>query len=480
MDETVQIDNLRVRYANTDAVALDGVSLRMSAGECLGLVGENGSGKSTFAQSVVGIIPEFFRANVAGTIRVSGQSLEDLSIVNRLGAIAYSFQDIDSQVLFGNVREVLGLGETSTRLDLIEEAIGVLGLEPLLNRFPSELSGGQLQRLAVATALRRGPKLILYDEAVTALDPRARECFGALVNQLSRRGHSLILIGQRAQILAPYAHRMVAMVAGRLADDVAATPVPPTERRAWTDLWESVDAQGALPCAIGLALNAVCYRYGGSDAFTFGPLNAEVNPGEIIALVGENGSGKSTLFKLILGALRPRTGTLRFSMSGGRIIDRARDVSLNALFQNPSAQLIGSTVAEELSAYFDSSGTWLPPGLLHAILDLCPFLRLERDPLELSYGEQKILCLIGLLTGGRGLLLLDEPEQGLDERHLAALRSWLDHLRKWRRQTLLFATHDMELAATCADRVWMFSQGSLARDYLRPSMGELLAAFDGR
>lgn len=361
----------------------------------------------------------------------------------------------------------------------MEEAIAVLGLEPLLARFPSQLSGGQAQRLALASALRRGPDLILYDEATTALDPLARNRFGTLVNSLSRRGHALIMIGQRARMLEPYAHRMMAMVAGCLTDPVAVADVSTAEQQTWSDLWKSLDSAGLTPSPVGLELKGVQYRYRGSDAFTFGPLDTHVNPGEIIALVGENGSGKSTLFKLILGAFRPKMGQLRFSTYNKRIFHQTHDVSLNALFQNPSVQLIGSTIAEELKASLEALDISLSVGLIDRIFSIFPFLHPDRDPLELSYGQQKILCLLGLSAGGHGLILLDEPEQGLDERHLALLRNWLDHLRRGRRRTLLFATHDLEFAASCADRVWIFSQGNLAGDYLQPCTKELVAAFHG-
>jgi energy-coupling factor transporter ATP-binding protein EcfA2 len=288
------------------------------------------------------------------------------------------------------------------------------------------------------------------------------------------------MIGQRHSLLAPYSSRILALDGGRLTAGEPDEPRSASQPAAWGELWKLVDAHGPPPSPVGLSLRGLSHRYRGSDGFTLGPIDAEVDQGEVIALVGANGSGKSTLFKLILGALKARSGTHRFVMPNGTRHERVEEISLGVLFQNPSVQLIGSTVAEEIMGGRGPVEAQALTPIVDRIIELFPFLDRDRDPLELSFGQQKVLCLLGLSIEGRGLVLLDEPEQGLDENHLSLLRSWFDHVRRERRQTLFYATHDMDLAADCADRVWVFSDGLLSADLRRPTAGELLGIFHAR
>jgi energy-coupling factor transport system ATP-binding protein len=479
LKSSVSIDGLTVRYSDAQSDTLQDITLTLPAGARLGLVGKNGSGKSTLAYSIIGIVPEFFPAQVSGEIQIDDHRLASLPIARRLDFVGYSFQDVDSQILFGTVRDILGLKERSTDVELVELAIDLLELQPMLGRLPDQLSGGQAQRLALTAALRRGPKLVLYDEATTALDLLGRDRFCKLVQLLSERGHTLVLIGQRTKLLAPYAERMAVLSERQLIFGASSQLLSPSERLDWKAIW-TFSQQTVISCApVAITFSNVVNRRRGIRDFIFGPISLFIDSGQIVALVGPNGSGKSTLFELVLGTLRPQKGEICFALNYGIITDDVTRTRPGLLFQNPSNQLVGSTIREELSIAFGSKSSNQLAEFIDLLQHSFPYLYPERDPLELSYGQQKILGLVDLMGSQHGLLLLDEPEQGLDEEHVLFFQQWLIYLRERRSSTVLFATHDLEIASFCADRVLLLEHGRVIKDYKNPSLEQLIEGFNG-
>lgn len=184
-----------------------------------------------------------------------------------------------------------------------------------------------------------------------------------------------------------------------------------------------------------------------------------------------------TLLELLLGAKRISGGKITYGAEIKTSTNNSTDVRIGILYQNPSSQILGASIKEELSTIVAGERRNQQIEFLELISSAFPYLVPERDPLELSYGQQKVLGLIGLMVGNYNLLLLDEPEQGLNEGHVAFLKQWLAFLREEQRATVIFTTHDLLLATTVADRIILMNQGHIAKEFTRTTVEELESSF---
>jgi energy-coupling factor transport system ATP-binding protein len=361
----------------------------------------------------------------------------------------------------------------------VEEVALALGIAHLLDRPTDELSGGELQRVALGAALVGRPRLILLDEPTSQLDPVAGDELIALLRRLGEDFDTAILLAEhRLERCLPFADRAIAMRAGRVACDAS-----PAEFLAWAceeapelatpgarllsglgiapaagvKAARSVLRHGGLlPAASDVASVPLEARRPGAVALRFdrvwheidrGPtilrgVSLSVVAGERIALMGRNGAGKSTLLRHAAGVMRPTRGK----------IERAGRVAL--LLQNPTDYLVHDRVSEEASA-----------SALATVGLGDPALR-SRHPRDLSGGEKQRLALAIVLDGVGGdgyepvVVCLDEPTRGMDRRRkdeLAALLCELD-------AAVIVATHDPEFAAAFADRVILLADGAPIAD----------------
>jgi energy-coupling factor transport system ATP-binding protein len=354
----------------------------------------------------------------------------------------------------------------------VEEAALALGIAHLLDRPTDELSGGELQRVALGAALVGRPELILLDEPTSQLDPVAGDELIALLKRLGEDFDTAILLAEhRLERCLPFADRAIAMRGGRVVCDAS-----PAEFLAWacghapelaTPGAQLLFGLGLAPAAgvkaarsalrgRGLLLGAEAPRVSdvrrpAREAIRFervwheldrGPAilrgaSLTVRAGERVALMGRNGAGKSTLLRHAAGLMRPTRGK----------VERAGRVAL--LLQNPTDYLVHDRVEQEASA-----------GALATVGLGDPALRV-RHPRDLSGGEKQRLALAIVLDGvDAAVVCLDEPTRGMDRRRkdeLAALLCELD-------AAVIVATHDPEFAAAFAQRVILLADGAPIAD----------------
>jgi energy-coupling factor transport system ATP-binding protein len=469
----LDLQNIWVSYWHDKEWVLRGLNLQLKKGECLGIIGNNGSGKSTLAHALIGVIPYITPGQIKGDAYLDNKDLFSKNLDERLSQIGYSFQDIESQVLFGKVSDVLGMRESDSNKELLRMAVEYLQVGHLLKRSPDELSGGEAQRVALITALRRGPNLVLYDEATSALDPTTRRAFGRLLTQLKSEGRIIILLGQRSEILKPYCSNLRALINGRLSVDPIPRCVDAYSRERAEDFWYTMMKHQIRKKIPELKLNGIKFTRKRFD-FTLGPIDLHIAPGEIIAVVGPNGSGKTTLFLLLMGILRSGAGTF---VLGHREYTSARNhlwvKTITMTFQSPLSQIIGATVQEELKETVSSMIPLEEQQIRNQFLEYFPYLSFDKDPLQLSYGQQRMLTLIGTLLSDHPIFIIEEPEQGLDSSSLEYIKAWFRMNRQNRTRTVLFSTHDLELAAELSDRCLLLVNGKVVSQISTDSPTEL-------
>jgi len=482
------LDRVTYTYPGAAVPALDDVTLEVAPGELVVLAGASGSGKSTLLRAANGLVPHFHGGRFAGRVTVAGMDTREHGPGELAAAVGTLFQDPETQIVMGTVRAELALplenrGEGAPAVARgVEEVALALGIAHLLDRPTAELSGGELQRVALGAALVGRPALILLDEPTSQLDPVAGDELIALLRRLGEDFDTAIVLAEhRLERCLPFADRAIAMRAGRVACDAS-----PSNFLAWacsearelaTPGARLLFGLGAAPAAGVKAARSALRRRGllatvpappardvrrpAREAIRFdrvwheldrGPailrgVSLLVGAGERVALMGRNGAGKSTLLRHAAGLIRPTRGKV---VPAGRVA---------LLLQNPTDYLVHDRVEQEASA-----------GALATVGLGDPALR-ARHPRDLSGGEKQRLALAIVLDDPEHeavVVCLDEPTRGMDRRRkdeLAALLCELD-------AAVIVATHDPEFAAAFAERVILLADGAPIAD---GSPGEVLA-----
>jgi energy-coupling factor transport system ATP-binding protein len=489
------------RYPDSAVQALSGLTLDIEAGSFVVVAGESGSGKSTFLRAACALVPHFHGGEVEGELAVGGLDVRDHGPHDLAAVCGTVFQDPETQVVLSGVRAELSLpleqrGDAPAAIArAVEETALALGVAHLLDRQTATLSGGELQRVALAAALVTRPALLLLDEPTSQLDPVAGDELIWLLRRLNEEwGTAVLLAEHRLERCLGAADRVLAFDGGRIACDAVPAeflawsvdrapalatpaarlfaeaglrPLPPSVKRARAllqgahlapsasspqfDPYTRSGHQGATEQRHGrlarlgrrsrgpaaLELRGVWHELREGPAILRG-VDLRLEPGERVALLGRNGAGKSTLLRHAKGLMQPTRGR----------IEVAGDVAL--LLQNPGDYLIHEhAVGEAGQAGLEAAGL---AG------------RGDANPRDLSGGERQRLALEVVLGGGPpAVVCLDEPTRGMDRARKAALAARLRSLAT-EGSAVLVATHDTEFAAELAERAVLMGQGVVIAD----------------
>ena len=435
MKPLATIDGLSFAYPG-GAPAVREISLELRAGEAVALLGPSGSGKSTLLRALAGLVPHFHGGRFSGRVAVAGLDTRSHGPAELAGTVASVFQDPEDQVVMTRVENevAFGLENLGVAPELIwprvEAALAEVGASHLWTRRTVELSGGELQRVCLASALALEPQLLLLDEPTSQLDTEGAEAFLAAVEQARC---AVVLSEQRVDRALAIADRVIMMEEGRIVLDASVT-----EARAWLSVCRPRYAGGltghdpAPQTPVGaplVRLDAVHFSYGdGPDVL--GGSSLVVHRGEIVALEGRNGSGKTTLAKIAAGLLQPTSGT---AMRHGRA---------TYLSQDPGRYLVCETAIDEVALGVAGDRVRAAAALERFGLSFAT----SRHPRDLSSGERERLGIAAVSVPEPDLLVLDEPTRGIDPDRKAALAAWLLEQAEAGRGVLV-ATHDPLLPA---------------------------------
>jgi energy-coupling factor transport system ATP-binding protein len=376
------------------------VSLELVPGEVVALLGPSGGGKSTLLRALAGLVPHFHGGRFRGRVEVADLDTRRARPAELAGTVATLFQDPEDQVVFTRVAAevAFGLENVGTPPAEIEPrtlgALAAVGAAHLAERPVAELSGGELQRVCLASVLALEPRLLLLDEPTSQLDPDG----AAEAIELARTsGAAVVVSEQRPDRVLLACDRVLFVDGGRIALDA-----PRDEALAWLERLRPAWAREPEPGAAGALGEPVCrldqvsFAYGAVPVVEHARL--ELARGEIVALVGPNGSGKTTLAKLAAGLLEP---------AAGRVEHTGRACYLS---QDPGRYLVRERADEEVALAVGGDLTRAREAL--AAVGLAAFA--ERHPRDLSSGERERLALAAVLVAEPDLLVLDEPTRGVD------------------------------------------------------------------
>jgi len=327
---------------------------------------------------------------------------------------------VENEVAFG--LENVGV-EPAEIWPRVERALDAVGALQLRRRKTIELSGGELQRVCLASALALEPRLLLLDEPTSQLDPDAAARFLDAVAEL---GAAVVLSEQRIARALGLAERVLFVEDGRLLLDAphdAAIEWLEAERPVYLGRVQGTDP-GTRPERTVARLEDVSFSYRDGVPVLSGA-SLEIRRGEVVALEGPNGSGKTTLAKIAAGLLDPAAGTVR------------REGRATYLSQDPGRYLVKESVVDEVALGVGGDR----PRALAALGRVGLAWAADRHPRDLSSGERERLGLAAVAVGEPDLLVLDEPTRGVDPERKASLAAWL-HEYAAAGRAVLVATHD--------------------------------------
>lgn len=512
MPALISFDNVSFSYQSETPDAqpvLRDVSFAINAGEFVALVGANGSGKSTLARLANGLL-----APTSGVVKVDGQATNvPAGLVRVRQLVGLVFQHPENQIIASTVEEDIAFGPENLGLpseeirSRVEEAIQAVGMEAHRNRPPHLLSGGQMQRLALAGVLAMRPRCVIFDEATTMLDPAGRRMAFELMAELHQAGIAVVYITHDMDE-AVQAERVLVMAGGRLAFDGPPRAVfshpdlqawrleLPTAAAIWQLLRGTIRLGEEVPLRIA-ELAAQIPAHEGRSVIPAHPrlacgeqvilvedlshtylagtplehqalrgMNMQVNANCPHGLAGATGSGKSTLLQHLNGLLRPQQGRVHLlDLELENLTEKtSAAVRLAGLvFQNPENQFFQTYVGDEIA--FGPRQLELPGSLRERVrramsavgLDFDTFV--DRRVRSLSGGEKRKVALASILANETPVLLLDEPTAGLDpQAHLEVLQL-LRNLQQEGRQ-IVFSSHRVDDISELTQEMTVCRKGS--------------------
>jgi energy-coupling factor transporter ATP-binding protein EcfA2 len=426
------VDGLSFSYPGA-APALRDVSLTLDPGEVVALLGPSGSGKSTLLRALAGLVPHFHGGRFAGSVLVGGADTRRTRPAELAGTVATVFQDPEDQVVMSIVANEVAFGLENLGVHpaeiwpRVERALASVDALHLWGRKTIELSGGELQRVCLASALALEPSLLLLDEPTSQLDPDGAALFLAAVE---RTGATVVLSEHRVARALELATRVLYVEDGCVLIDA-----PREEAIEWLRAERPAYAgacvyQTQAPGEdVALSLRGISFAY--HDALPLlGGVDLDVRRGEIVALEGPNGVGKTTLARIAAGLLEPNEGTVHVRGLAGYVS------------QDPGRYLVKETALAEVALAVKGDEQRARAALERVGLGWAAW----RHPRDLSSGERERLAVAAVAVAEPDVLVLDEPTRGIDPERKAALGRWLLEYAAAGRAVVV-ATHDRDLPA---------------------------------
>jgi len=541
----INFKNFHFRYRGAQKKALEDISFQLDVGEFLVIMGPTEAGKSTLATCLNGLVPNFNKGQIEGEITVLGKIPRQTSISEMAASIGIVFQDFETQ-LFSTTCELevaFPLENASVQWEEMDRRVNqnleYVGLSNFRQRSPATLSGGQKQKLAIASVMAMEPQLLVLDEPTTDLDPVSKRAILEIIHRIrQQKGMTLVLVEHDTEEVLG-ANKILLLKDGKI--DFFG---PSQEVLSRVDLLERIGCQPLsiakyfstlgskkIPLSLADALNQFRdQRWTLSDEkyshlldrdnqkskkhgkaiirckdvhFSYPTgikaldgINMEVKEGEILAIVGQNGSGKTTLVKHFNGLFHPSAGLVEIDDQSTTNLDVYElGKTVGYVFQNPDHQIFSQTVFDEV-AYslrlrgFKEDGIKDQVGEALLAVGLNGFEK--EDPFTLTKSGRQRVVVAAVLASKPKIIILDEPTTGLDYSEQKKMMELIVRLNQ-AGSTIVIITHHMWVVSEYSDRAYVIKDGrvllegttrevmskesALQEAYLRPP---LIVAFANR
>jgi energy-coupling factor transport system ATP-binding protein len=512
-EPVVIIRDLTYRYRGQPELALDGIDLDLYRGEFLVVMGPSEAGKSTLAATINGLIPHFHVGKMGGTVTVMGRNTRENTVAQMAEIVGMVFQDFEAQLFSTNVELEVAFGPENFAVEReeigrrINENLNYVGLDAVRGRPPSTLSGGQKQKLAIASVLALKPTVLVMDEPTTDLDPISKMGIFEITHRLCKRDDLTLMVIEHETEEALFADRIALVKDGKIVrvgpvaeilEDVdfleslgvmplgipkffkrmgsPLLPLTPEEgvkqflqagwkvrEAAYQTLLENEKAELAKLTQPLIQCRNLEHIYAKGVKALDG-VSLDIFQGDMVAIVGQNGSGKTTLVKHFNGLLMPTAGEILVNdqptLKQG-VFKLGQKVGY--VFQNPDYQIFSETVYDEVA--FSPRLRKLPEDevklrVTEALAAVGLAGAEEQDPFSLTKSGRQRVAVASVLAAKPDVLILDEPTTGLD---YGEQRSMMNMVRQLNQSgsTIIFVTHHMWVVAEYAKRVFVMKDGKV-------------------
>lgn len=486
------IKNLRIEGRSDDTwiEIVKGVDLHLNRGEVLGLIGESGAGKSTIGLASMGYARPGCRIS-GGGINFDGLDLRNTSSsdLQKLHGQRIAYVAQSAAASFNPAYRLINQYAESPVQHGIEtyaqavkngikmfEALSLPDPENLGNRYPHQVSGGQLQRAMTAMAMSCKPDLIIFDEPTTALDVTTQiEVLATIKDVVKRFNTAAIYVTHDLAVVSQMADRIMVLRHGKLVEENTTPELINNPQQDYTrDLlltrtYRKEERQTEELSHPVLEIKNLNAHYG--DFHVLKDINLTVKPGTTMAVVGESGSGKSTLARVITGLLPPSSGSLDFESVKLPDSYKSRDLEqlrrIQMIYQMPDTALnprqrISEIIGRPLTFYLGLRGAERDARVkeLLELIEL-PTSFANRLPSELSGGQKQRICIARALAANPDLIICDEVTSALDELVSEEILKLLQRLQDELNVTYLFITHDLATVKAISDEIVVMLQGQI-------------------
>ena len=475
-----------------DIEIVHGVSFDLEKGKVLGLIGESGAGKSTIGLSALA----YGRGSVSitgGEVHVNGRDIltgdktllrslrgHEVTYVSQSAAASFNpSKKILEQVIESCIRHKLcSDSEAKSRAIALFEQLGLPDPATFGDRYPHQVSGGQLQRAMTAMALCPKPDLVIFDEPTTALDVTTQiDVLAAIKRAIRQTGVAALYITHDLAVVAQVSDHIMVLQQGNMVEFGTTDQIINSPKEAYTQALvavRSIEHEEKQPTDTPvLRVEGIFARYPRVGSDVLSDVSVELHPGQTLAVVGESGSGKSTLARVITGLLPPRSGKVIFDGRelSATLAERSREDlrELQMIYQmadtamNPR-QTIADIIGRPLELYFGLKGAEKDK----RVNDLLEEIEMgqefrSRYPAELSGGQKQRVCIARALAAKPKLIICDEVTSALDPLVADGILKLLLDLQKIEGVSYLFITHDLATVRAIADSIAVMHQGKVVR-----------------
>jgi peptide/nickel transport system ATP-binding protein len=495
-DQILDVEDLRIQV-HTDAgpgpVLVDNVSLQLRQGEVLGLIGESGAGKSTIGLATMGYSRSgcfitggkiIFRGkDVRGMTREERQDLRGHGVAYIAQSAAASFNP--ALTLYEQICEIALRRGLMTEAEAKADAVRLFKELELPNpetfgeRYPHQVSGGQLQRAMAAMAMITKPSILVFDEPTTALDVTTQvEVLASFRKLIREHGTAALYITHDLAVVAQIADRIMVLRHGKMIEVGESTQILQAPREEYTRRLvaertvanQNLHQERAEADKPILEVTNVVASYR-SLTKVINDVTIDIKRGDTLAVVGESGSGKSTLARVVVGLLPRSSGDVKFQGESlpARLQDRTRDQlrRIQMIYQMPDValnprQTLLEIIGRPMEFYFGRSKSEVKVKVAEMLrhIDL-PESFINRRPGELSGGQKQRVCIARALAAEPELIICDEVTSALDQLVGEEILRLLNRLQEELGVAYMFITHDLGTVRRIANKVAVMLKGQL-------------------
>lgn len=494
--EKITVSGLSYWYPNSEVPALNDIDLNIKEGELVLIVGPSGSGKSTLLRCFNRIIPDFHGGRISGKVYFNDKNLRELKQSDIVKHIGIVYQHPERQIVLQDVEREIAFGLENLNMDLptmrrnVSEAMSLLNLTNIKDKLTTEISGGEKQRIAIASVIAMNPEVIIFDEPISQLDPIGSEEVLNFIKKLNKdMGKTIILVEHRLDKCFDMADRIIFMENGQIVGESKRNSVPENINKKYflpnlSYIFREAGYKN-IPFNVKEAREAIKDKVINStfkkekesrdiifeiNKLTFGykktkevlkNINIDLCKGEILSVLGENGAGKSTLFKIAAGVINNYKGSVKIhGREVNKLSVKERIKLIGYLSQNPNDYLGRDTVFDEV-AYTLKNIDEFEAGKVEAVLDKLKIAHLRnKNPRDLSGGEKQRVAIACTLISDPEILILDEPTRGMDSEAKEILGNIILGLSN-EGKAVIVITHDTDFAADYSNNIMLMFDGEV-------------------